>query len=530
MLLEYAMEADNTTLKERIMDSFGEERFAKFCEYCKANGKEYLHQLERIDFLLFKITFNAGDDERNAAETHWTKIINDKSLKPSTRAKIIAALGEEMYDACMGNPDKNIVLFRLLKLAVAEIEQAGGIDSEYLNRLIAVKNVLGEEFCIWCLKNYKGVSDLINILSPYAEAYEDMEKTRKKVNRLFDALDANNQDVILAEWLDEGKKATLKNELIRLFKKDRDEGIIRKRAAGATLEETCMDYNISRERVRQIERKLQKRFDSYISRLNPHYILYAFSKNRGYLSVDAIKELFGDLADIFIYCLQKCNCSSAHWSDELKGFIVGDRVWYQKLKDYIEELPEMLEIEVVDDKIAEIINKITMPIAIEDVRRIVLSAYSLSGKVYLKRRLRLFRMYHAVLAKYYPDGIKLYDGFELRRFRGYVRELFGDVKLPANDRAIYSRLIAITVLCNRAKYILPGGINISEGLLQKINAAIIESDRDVIMIKELFERFKDELLEHSNITNRYFLQGALKQNYSAEFYFTRDALYKRGRS
>lgn len=528
------MEADNTTLlKESIMDSFCQERFAKFCEYCKVNGKEYLNQLEPIDFLLFKITFNASDDERNAAEIHWEKVINDKSLKPSTRAKIVDALGEEIYDACIGNPDKTIAVFRLLRLAIAEIDQANGINSEYLNRLIAVKNELGEEFCIWCLKNYKGVTDLIKILSPYAEAYEDLEKTRKKVNRLFDAIDAHNQDVILAEWLGEDKKATLatlKNELIRLFKKARDEEIIRKRAAGATLEETCMDYKVTYQTIGYIEKKFQKRFDRYVSRLNPHYILYAFSKNRGYFSVDEIKEVFGDLSDIFIYCLQKCNCSPAHWSEELKGFIVGDRAWYQRLKDYIEKLPEMLEIEVVDDKITEIINKITMPIAIEDVRRFILSKYSLSGKVYLKRRLRLFQIYHAVLKKYYPDGIKLYDGFESRRFRGYVRELFGDVKLPANDSAIYSRLIALTVLCDRGKYILPGSINISKKLLRKMHAAIIESDRDVIMITELFERFKAELLEHSNITNRYFLQGVLKRNFSVEVHFTRDALYKRGRS
>ena len=46
------------------------------------------------------------------------------------------------------------------------------------------------------------------------------------------------------------------------------------------------------------------------------------------------------------------------------------------------------------------------------------------------------------------------------------------------------------------------------------------------MFGELFERFKEELLEKTNITNRFFLQGVLKYNYATKFYFTKDTLIK----
>ena len=236
--------------------------------------------------------------------------------------------------------------------------------------------------------------------------------------------------------------------------------------------------------------------------------------------------MLGDLSDIFIYCLKKSNCSTAHWSDELKGFIIGDRKWYEQLKEYKEGLPEILDYESVDELLANIIDHLALPIAFDDTKKIVLVDYSLFGKVYLKKRISLSRMYYAVLEKYYPEGIKLYDASETIRFRNYVRGLFGDVYLPESNRAIDVRLTDLTILCDRGKRILPSGIKIPIELLRKIHAAILELDNNVIMFIELFERFRIELLENSNITNKYFLQGVLRQNYSNEFDFTRYTLKK----
>ena len=120
--------------------------------------------------------------------------------------------------------------------------------------------------------------------------------------------------------------------------------------------------------------------------------------------------------------------------------------------------------------------------------------------------MRISQIYLAVLEKYYSDGIKLYDAFEAMRFRGYVKEMFGDVSLPDNNRAIDSVISRLTVLCDRGKYIIPSKINIPMGLLERIRDYINKSDRSIIMFAELFERFKNELIEKSNVTNRYFLQ------------------------
>ncbi|PKM79179.1 MAG: hypothetical protein CVU88_07110, partial [Firmicutes bacterium HGW-Firmicutes-13] len=76
------------------------------------------------------------------------------------------------------------------------------------------------------------------------------------------------------------------------------------------------------------------------------------------------------------------------------------------------------------------------------------------------------------------------------------------------------------------RYILPDQIRLDEEVLSNIHQFIIDSDRNVIMFGELFERFKAELLDKTSITNRFYLQGVLRYKYEKEFYFAKDLLIK----
>ena len=213
-------------------------------------------------------------------------------------------LGVEMLNVCLENTDKT-------------------------------REALGEELCLWCLKNYKGLRNLSSILDSYVDTYENDKKNKDKLKQLIKVIAFNNydakitplisasgakdeifglselferakinyiQDVLrllaltinekdyvklvrFIKWLSEDKKAILRSELHHLSKKDRDEEIIRKRAKGGTLAETSTDYAMTHEGVRQIEKKFQGRFDRYITEIMPHYILYAFSQNTGYISL-----------------------------------------------------------------------------------------------------------------------------------------------------------------------------------------------------------------------------------------------------
>jgi hypothetical protein len=501
---------------------------------------------------------------------------SELSIKSALKAKIIDVLGEEMYNFCLENPGKATAFSWLLSFSIADFDKANGINSRISNIILQVKEELGEELCIWYVKNHQGLIDIQIILNTYVNSHENVKNNQERFNKLLETIDSNNykarivplisafeaqdetnrlleffertkinnvydllrlssfrideKDYVQLDkfinWLSEDKKAILRNELHNLSKRDRDEAIIRKRAKGASLVKTSKDYAITHEGIRQIEKRYQERFNRYVIRLMPHYILYAFSKNISYISVDDIIELLGDSADIFIYCLKKGKYSTAHWSNELNGFIIGDIKWYEQLKVHTQGLPKMLYSESLDELIVGICENLGLSITFEDTKRFVLVDYTLSGKVYLKKRMSLSQMYNAVLKKYYPEGINLYDDTEVIRFRNYVCELFGDVYIPERNRAIEVRLTEITILCDRGKRILPSGVEISTELLRKIHDEIVKSNRNEITFSALFERFKNELLKDSNITNKYFLQGVLKLNYSNEFNITRYTVKK----
>ncbi|MGC7873721.1 hypothetical protein ACPUYX_19695 [Desulfosporosinus sp. SYSU MS00001] len=500
------------------------------------------------------------------------------NLKPQDKLqdKLRDVLGEEMFNVCLESPEKAAAFGWLFSFAIADFDQKQGISSVTSNVLLETKEELGEAFCLWCSQNSSNLRSLITLLDKYVNTYEINKKNKEHLNHLFQRIHGNNYkaravslvkaykkdqptnlidlferiNITLVSdlkgifsqrlcaddesdlrgfmgWLKEDLMAVLCNDLQRLFNKSRTLKLMRSRAMGSTLHEISLDLGITRQRVRQIEKTLQNHFNNYVATFWPHYILSAFAETINYVSVNTLEEYFGSLSDIVFYCLKESNCSAFQWCSQLNGFIIGDAQWYSRLKDYKNGLSEMLEYNSVDPLIREIMVQFSLPIDFNDTKKIILSGYSLSGKVYLRNRISLSQMYHAVLERFYPNGIELYNPSEANCFRNHVRRLFGEVNLPKNNRALDVRLADFTILCDRRKRILPSGVKVSPDLLNKIHEAIKASIKHEILFKELFETFKNELLQTSNISNSYFLQGLLKYTFADEFDFTRYSLKKR---
>ncbi|MBU0702092.1 hypothetical protein KKE26_12520, partial [bacterium] len=319
---------------------------------------------------------------------------------------------------------------------------------------------------------------------------------------------------------------TIRNKFKHIFKTERDEGIIKMRVAGASFEAAGQEYGLSRERIRQIERKMLRRFNHFLSRTKPHYILQTFTQNNILLSVDDIQGHLGELSGIFIYFLKQCNSKAVLCSNELNGFIIGDSSWYIQLIEYIDTLPDMFEASDLELYVSSFMAESKIKVDSNLVYKLILVKYNSTGSFFSKKKLNKANIYMAVLKKYYPNGIKLFDDFEMMRFRNYAKDLFGNVELPENDRTICARIAELTVLCGRGKYILPDQIRLDEELLNNIHQFITDSDRNIIMFSELFERFKSELIDKTSINNRFYLQGVLRYKYENKFFFTKDTLIK----
>ena len=104
--------------------------------------------------------------------------------------------------------------------------------------------------------------------------------------------------------------------------------------------------------------------------------------------------------------------------------------------------------------------------------------------------------------------------------------MFDDAdKLPENDRALYGRISAITILCDRGKYISRPKRLISDELLKDICDYIDNSEKEIFITNTIFSIFEDKLKAEC-INNKYHLQGVLHASVPNKYFFKRDYVSK----
>ena len=451
-------------------------------------------------------------------------------------------------------------------------------EMEFCGKLHEAKEILGKENCIAFLKNEELTTNIYNILCLLIKTIDEEKRHKGMLVKLFgkitndirnaklpyliDAYTSNEGEnkvlknifkeykcifvweinkltnvppktyeypivIDFLQWLSNIKEEILVNKFVAIFRNERDKNIFKARATGNTLEKAGRQYGITRERIRQIEKKIMRSFNYYIQRVKPHYILLALSESENIISDNLINKIYSEYSAYFKYASRKGNIKNIKFNEELQSFVFDDTEWQELLELYIDDLPQIIECKQVDNVLKPIFCGAGFPIEYKAIKRIVLSKYLIIGNTYSKTKIGIGSLYLAVIKKYYPNGIKLFDKFETKRFKIFAENMFSDVKWPDTDRAISARIADLTVLCGRGRYILPNSIQIDDSLLIEIHDYIKNSERNALLFHELFERFKEKLLNHSNIDNRFFLQGVLKYKYSDEFVFNRDIVSKK---
>ena len=450
-------------------------------------------------------------------------------------------------------------------------------EMEFCRKLQEAKEILGKENCIVFSKNINFSVNTHNILRLLIKTIDEEKRHKEVLIKLFDKITdnirraklpylidvyASNESenkalknifieykcIVVGEinkltnvplktneypividflhWISNIKEDELFNKFLDIFKNERDKKIFKARAKGNTLEKVGNQYGITRERVRQLEKKITRSFIYYIQRIKAHYILLALSESENIISDDLIKKVFREYSECFKYALRKGNIKNIKFNEELQSFVFDDTEWQELVELYINDLPQIIECKQIDNVLKPIFCGTGFPIEYKAIKKIVLSKYLIIGNTYSKTQIGVGSLYLAVIKKYYPNGIKLFDKFETKRFKIFAENMFGEVEWPNTDRAISARIADRIVLCGRGRYILPNCIKIDDSLLIEIHDYIKNSERNVFLFHELFERFKEKLLDHSNINNRFFLQGVLKYKYSDEFLFNRDTVAK----
>lgn len=318
--------------------------------------------------------------------------------------------------------------------------------------------------------------------------------------------------------------------------KEKQGTIFLRRAKGETLQEIAdnpefEEIAATREGIRQNEKKYYKLIYVFVKEI---YLNLMDGKN--YLRAKDILEIYDnddfdymmlyaakvmdefeylDFADTFV--LKTEGCSEEKRLLEFAEDFIGDGIdLYENLEDF-EELLRVNRFEYLE--LGEFINLLQK------------NRYYFYGDFVVRGKQSYGLLCTNIVRKYFPDGIKLSQnnnesGEDLTRLRELVRKEYGDLNIPANDRALSTRLASFMVLCDRGKVIPVENIVADESVLSDIKKYIDDSNSEKIFYSELFAEFEGLLLMTGNINNYNFLHGVLMLYYPEEYKYSRDYLLK----
>jgi len=301
--------------------------------------------------------------------------------------------------------------------------------------------------------------------------------------------------------------------------------VIKKRADGQSLEQVGQEYSVTRERVRQIENKVRGKFLAWVESNNILLKVLADEDGQSLLTADIFDKYFKEYSEIVSYLL-KLNedaFSYLHYSKELGLFSIGEDDCFSLAQEYVDSLPERFNEKKYDEYILMGYDEYHLPNEI--VCKMIADNYNRTGDVFHRTRLTLGKIYDDILKRYYQEGFRTYSDDEIEGFRKHILEDYGDVRLPENNRALIARVVAVGVLCNRGEYKPKQEYYVSEELAKKIFDYIRESDSPIFLTNTLYSIFEEELLAEG-VTNKYYLQGILRELYEDEFVFRRDYISK----
>lgn len=440
-------------------------------------------------------------------------------------------------------------------------------NREIIEKYIIAREMLGEDLANLCLYDTEKVVVIRQELNRFAKLTEKIYKClnvipcyrrNQKVknyiyaytgnegmrNKLFERI--NSEDETLEEYIRNNSDVINDNsspvfqfikassydlfELGKEFfdniaKNERAFEIVKRRSEGMTLEQVGHEYSVTRERVRQVEKKVSNRFVVWIKTRSIIDKINAELDGKKILLPSDLDVFFDDYGVVFGYLLKinEEEFSNLIYEKQIDVFVIGNENYIARIQEYVDELPDTFNESQLDDYFEE--GEITYGYPREITEKIIQYDYGKTGDVYHRARLTFAKIYADILQKYYPCGIWVYSDEVINDFRSHIKEEYGDIRLPENNRAILARIVSSSVLCDRGTYCSKKEKYISDELAQKIHDYIRNSDIPVFLTNTLFSIFEDELVKEG-VTNKYYLQGILKELYEGEFVFRRDYVSK----
>lgn len=351
------------------------------------------------------------------------------------------------------------------------------LQSIYLNNDLSYLDKANLDFMFYCIKENikKNIEEVIQIISPHNAKFNSIYELNNFMIHFIDNLKETHRDVIKYRMgLINGQKLTL--------------------------EETGSIYNITRERVRQIEAKVLKKIEKEIEKYQDKIVN----------TLDHKIYMKGDLGVLEIVL---------DYFTNKKLFVLHDpdsKICYVK-SDYYNEFINILgniDEEIMLNGYYDLENKLEF-IATEEIKVILNNKYKIAdNKIYAKTNLT--RAIEDII-KNYGKALSIAEKDDVNYIRNTLRDNY-DLELKNElDRNIETKLNATCVLWGPRKFIHPNNIKTLSNKLQSDIENVINTHK-MTTAKKLFSIFKKELFLY-DIDNPTALYGYIKYYYPDKYNF-----------
>jgi len=315
--------------------------------------------------------------------------------------------------------------------------------------------------------------------------------------------------------------------------------ILIQRGQGKTLDEIGIQLDVTRERIRQIEKRI---VEGFVNSINSKFKLYFFnllrimSKNPLFVTYEELNSLMGDYA----YALIDILTSKPAIESEIRYLQVYSDIsvlnlskidWYSEVNKRVNLLDEVMADTDMDAFLRNFKQDLELANIIlpeEAYYRVIANRYKTFGKVYSVKNLTILDQYNLVIKKYFKGGIHIYDDESLKEFRRRHFSMFENPEIfEKENRAINARIADVTIQIDRGTYCVEEDTHdLPNEIAMRINNFIMEGP-SIILTLRVFNQFEEELAPFG-INNRYMLHAMLKRRFGDEFYFKRDFISKKG--
>lgn len=305
----------------------------------------------------------------------------------------------------------------------------------------------------------------------------------------------------------------------------RDKEIILLRAKGATLATVGNIVGVTRERVRQLEKRIIEKFYN----LTSMSLIYVVDEN-GNINLEHFEVILNvEKLQLLTYLIH--SHQNVFYIKTFDKFVFSKNEIFD---DYDVDLKELLvhtyiPIEYIEEKATVINGKGYRFITEEDLSTyLLMNRYVKKDNHYISVKLTA-PPFIFVIRKYYKNGINLEQLNETSDYLKLIeitKKEFPSIDIETSPRSLIARLAEHIVPIDRSLYISKDDFTFDRDCIMKVFDYMNNSTSTTFYFNELVSKY-NETLSVSGLGNRYKLRSALVIVDNENYDYTRDAVYKK---